>query len=333
MKIVISKPWGFAAPKIMQGFADAFLEMGHDVHIMKAQDFFMVKKAQEEIRKIVEFRPDFVLGYGFSAVIRIENSHFFAAMKIPTVHYFADDPFHPGTKPDLQLVADDRLASICVWDRNYIEPLSESGFTNVHYLPLAANTKVFRKLDPDEYEKIEYKCRISFAGNGDIPGRLPYLAKLTDLGLTVFGDESRWLKHAGHTPVFKAYRGFLRSEEELCALYNTAMINLNITVGQGKTSANFRVFSVTASGGFLLTDYKDDLEDLFDIDSEIVCYRTPEELRRKVAYYLSNPVEMKRIAEAGHRRTLKNHTFVHRAAEILDYIGEKLKPVHTMVKL
>jgi len=332
MRIVVSKPWGFAAPKIMQGFVDAFLEMGHDVHIMKAQDFFLLKKAQEEIQKIVAFRPDFVLGYGFSAIIRVKNSHFFAMMKIPTVHYFADDPFHPGTQPDLQLVTNDRLASICVWDRSYVEPLMENGLADVHYLPLAANTRVFRKLDPDEYEKIEYQCRIGFAGNGDIPGRLPYLAELTDLGLTVFGDESRWLKHAGHTPVFKAYRGFLRSEEELCALYNTARINLNITVGQGKTSANFRVFNVTASAGFLLTDYKDDLENLFEIDSEIVCYRTPEELRRKAEYYLSHPAEMTRIADAGHRRTITDHTFVHRAARILDYIREKVKPVHAMAK-
>ena len=97
MRIVVSKPWGFAAPKIMQGFIDAFIEAGHDVHVMNNQDFFMEKQANEEVRKIIDFKPDFALGYGFSAILCIENTHLFSALKVPTVHYFADDPFHSVT--------------------------------------------------------------------------------------------------------------------------------------------------------------------------------------------------------------------------------------------
>jgi len=333
MKIIVSKPWGFAAPKIMQGFADAFLDMGHDVHIMRSQDFFMQKKAKEEIRRIIEFGADFVIGYGFSAVLKVENIHLFALMKIPTVHYFADDPFHLGTEPDLDLIGEDDLSSIWVWDRSYMGRLQLRGFHDVHYMPLAANTKVFRKLNPDEYEKIEYQCNIGFAGNGDIAQRLPFLEKITGLGLTVFGDESRWLRNADNSPVLKSYRGFLRNEDELCGLYNTAKINLNITVGQGKTSANLRVFNVTASGGLLLTDHKDDLKELFNIGREIVCYNSPEDLCEKASYYLSNPDKAERVAEAGRIRTLEDHTYVHRAAKILDYIVTRTGPIHKMAKI
>ncbi len=304
--------------------------MGNDVYIMRSQDFFVQKKADEEVRKIIEFRPDFALGYDFSAVLRVEDTHLFAMMKIPTMHYFADDPFHASTACDLERIARDDLSSIWVWDRSYVQPLRHYGLDDVHYLPLAANTRVFRKLDPDEYEKIEYLCKISFAGNGNIPKRLPYLGKLTDMGLTIFGDESRWRRHAKDTAVLKSYRGFLRNEEELCALYNTARINLNITAGQGKTSANFRVFNITASGGLLLTDYKEDLDDLFEIGKEIVCYRTPEELREKAEYYLSQPAAADRIAGAGHHRTVSQHTFTHRATALLNYATGKKKPIKAM---
>jgi hypothetical protein len=330
MRIVLSKPWGFAAPKIMRGFAEALHETGHDVHMINSQDFFIRKTADEEIRKIIEFRPDVALGYGFSAVLRVEDTHLFAMMKVPTMHYFADDPFHPSTACDLELIARDELSSIWVWDKSYVHRLQCCGLEEVHYLPLAANSRIFRKLDPDKHEKIEYMCKISFAGNGNIPERLPYLEKLTDMGLTIFGDESRWHRHSGDTAVMRSYRGFLRNEEELCALYNTARINLNITAAQGKRSANFRVFNITASGGFLLTDHKEDLEELFEIGEEIVCYRTPEELRDKAEYYLSHPGAADRIARAGHVRTLRQHTFIHRAEALLDYATGKKERIKAM---
>ncbi len=109
-------------------------------------------------------------------------------------------------------------------------------------------------------------------------------------------------------------------------------MNLNVTVDQGKTSANFRIFNVTACGGFLLSDYKKDIEDLFEIDREVVCYRTPDELREKAEYYLAHPDELSEIAEAGYKRTVREHTFAKRAKRILSFIKEKTVPVEGMAE-
>lgn len=330
MRIIISRPWGFAAPKIMRGFTSAFRDMGHDVYVLRPHEIITPKQAQEEFRNIIEFAPDIALGYGFSALVPIESTHLFSWMNVPTIHYFADDPFHPGTRRDIALVARDTLSSIWLWDESYIAPLRDAGIKNVHHLPLAADPKVFRKLDPDDYEKIEYQCYISFAGNGDILTRLPYLEKVADLGLVIFGDRQRWRKHASASPVFSCYRGFLKEDRELCELYNTAKINLNVTAGQGKASANLRVFNIAASAGFLLSDYKDGIASLFEIGTEIACYRTPEELRRMALYYLEHPHERKRMADAAYSRVLRDHTYRHRAAVILDYVREKYRKTLSM---
>ena len=63
-----------------------------------------------------------------------------------------------------------------------------------------------------------------------------------------------------------------------------------------------------ATGGFLITDYMPGLEKLFEIDREIVIYRSPEELREKIAYYLDQPEECREIAHRGRQRVLKDHT-------------------------
>ena len=105
-----------------------------------------------------------------------------------------------------------------------------------------------------------------------------------------------------------------------------------VTAGQGRNSANLRVFNVTASGGFLLTDYKEELEDLFTVGTEVECYRTPREMLEKAEYYISHPNEAKRIAEAGYRRTVENHTFAHRAASLLDYMKQRIEPVYATAK-
>jgi spore maturation protein CgeB len=333
MRIVISKPWGFAAPKIMRGFVEAFRALGHDVLIVETQDLFLARRARAEVERIAAFKPELALGYGFSALLRTGNTHLFAAMRVPTMHYFADDPFHPATIDDLAMVARDEYSWVWVWDRSYVADLQEWGVEKVGHLPLAANTSVFRKLDPDTYERLEYQCNISFAGNGDIEGRLPYLASVVDLGLVVFGDESRWRRHAGNTSVFGTYRGFLKTEEELNALYNTAEVNLNVTVGQGRASANFRVFNITAAGGFLLTDYRPGLEELFEIGGEIECYRTPEELREKAEHYLANPDEARAIAEAGYRRTVRDNSFVQRAESILRHYSDRWRIRESMVSV
>ena len=46
-----------------------------------------------------------------------------------------------------------------------------------------------------------------------------------------------------------AYRGFLKTEQELANVYFNTTVNINITL-QGKSGMNYRVFEVLASRGF-----------------------------------------------------------------------------------
>ena len=50
-------------------------------------------------------------------------------------------------------------------------------------------------------------------------------------------------------------------------------------------------------------------------------YRNTDDLIEKIRYYLAHDAERGQIAEAGYRRTLAEHTYEKRFADILKAIG------------
>ena len=97
-------------------------------------------------------------------------------------------------------------------------------------------------------------------------------------------------------------------------------INHHIDVAENY-AGNMRLFEATGCGALLITDYKDNLNELFEIGKEIVAYRSLEECAALVKYYLANPKEAEEIARAGQARTLRDHTYAKRmeqTAEILE---------------
>ncbi|MGE5316227.1 MAG: glycosyltransferase [Acidobacteriota bacterium] len=84
----------------------------------------------------------------------------------------------------------------------------------------------------------------------------------------------------------------------------------------GEYAANIRMFEVTGVGACLLTDWKKNIGEFFEPDTEIVTYRTAEECVEKVKWLLAHPAECAAIAHAGQERTLRDHTFHNRALEL-----------------
>lgn len=103
-------------------------------------------------------------------------------------------------------------------------------------------------------------------------------------------------------------------------------VNLNIHAKAAGTGAgNMRMFEVTGIGSCLVTDYREENQLLFNEDSEIVVYKTPDEMSGKVKYLFDHPDEMRRIAENGQKRTLRDYNYRKKAAAIDSYIQKKLR--------
>ena len=112
------------------------------------------------------------------------------------------------------------------------------------------------------------------------------------------------------------HAGPLNYYADLPGFYRGTKINFNTTSMQMKSALNQRVFDVPASGGFLLTDRRDQLEDAFEVGTEVVCYDSPKEIGDLVRHYLARPDAREKIAARARRRIEREHSYAHRLAAI-----------------
>jgi len=92
----------------------------------------------------------------------------------------------------------------------------------------------------------------------------------------------------------------------------------------GKCAGNLRLFESTGVGTCLITDWKENMGDLFDLDDEVVTYKTQEECVDKIKWLVNNPIEMNKIAVAGQKRTLADHTVEKRVVKVNEILSSNL---------
>jgi len=135
---------------------------------------------------------------------------------------------------------------------------------------------------------------------------------LKPFDISVYG-ENFWKRVVGD----EFYKGRINYySSEIANLYRSSKININISKYQLKTTVNQRVFDCPLCDGFLITDYKDDIEEYFDIDESIVVFHNPEDLKNKVAFYLDNEKMARKVVEKGKENILSRHTYSHRLDEM-----------------
>jgi len=92
--------------------------------------------------------------------------------------------------------------------------------------------------------------------------------------------------------------------------------HINVTQVMG---GNMRMYEATGMGSCLLTDWMPRVHELYEPDTEIVTYKSPEEAVEKYNYLITHEEERKKIAKAGQERTLKDYSF-QKCVEKLNHI-------------
>ena len=100
----------------------------------------------------------------------------------------------------------------------------------------------------------------------------------------------------------------------LSPFFCSSIINLNLT--PWPRSCHHRVFQISASGAFVLSDWKDDAVKLYEPDSEVIYFKDMSEVPELIKYYLGANEERFKIARAGRKRFLSEHTVNHRMYEL-----------------
>ena len=91
----------------------------------------------------------------------------------------------------------------------------------------------------------------------------------------------------------------------------------------GNEVGNMRLFEATGVGTCLLTDTGNNMSDLFEEDKEVVIYHTINEAVEKVKYLIDHEDVRREIANAGQKRTLKDHSIFSRC-QLIDEVIQKM---------
>lgn len=230
-----------------------------------------------------------------------------AAPRAPLVAWICD---HLHTWPEALVPG---LDGVCYFD-SATRPLLETAHSGQHqqvrlvHLPLAVNPSRFQT------PNIPFSRRHSglvFAGNNS-RARKQQLAAYRAVG-------GRIEAYGPHANVgWRFWRRRRLDAAFLARLYAGHFAVLNLLQPPNTINGlNLRAFEVPAAGGLATYPLVPDLSAAFIPGEEIVAYKDFADLKNQIDALLAAPHRAAAIAAAGHARVLREHTFAHRAARIL----------------
>ncbi|THB75070.1 MAG: hypothetical protein D6B28_00945 [Gammaproteobacteria bacterium] len=260
-----------------------------------------------------KYKPDFLLIVK-GVQIYPETIKLISSMGVTTVGYWIDDPLD-HERSMVNAPSYDIYLTNC---SKTLGSYKEQGLTNVHHLPSAVNTAHFSRT------KVRKRYDISFLGTHSAY-REEMLSQLEVNGLHIFGPGwqknssiSQWHKNDNIDSV-QLHPGAFGRHTNL--VFNQSKVNLNIHNWFGKGHAmNLRLYEVPAAGGFLLTDWVEEIDKYFEQDKHVVCFKSVEEMNEKAKFYVNNDQARNTIADAGYEHVLKHHSYDARIRDLINII-------------
>lgn len=135
--------------------------------------------------------------------------------------------------------------------------------------------------------------------------------------MKVFGPHTEGLP--ADSPIRKCYAGQAWGREMYQVLRDSKIV-FNHHGNVPAYANNYRLYEATGVGALLVTDWKENLREMFEPDREVVAYRTTEDCVEQIDRYLRDAGAREEMARRGQERTLREHTFANRMQELVGII-------------
>lgn len=213
---------------------------------------------------------------------------------------------------------------------------------NSYYLPAAYNSNYEWGVEFKRWEKIIYTPDLFFVGS-EVPGRLEFLRELASfisgkIDFKLFGVFPT-IESGGAPELEPFFVPITISKHEVMRYYRGAKIVLNhFRKNESKRILNNRrtgeyeiqevvsfslsprIYEVFAAGGFLLSDYRAEIDELFpNEDKGLATFENAKDCAEKIIYYLENAEKREKIAQKGHEK-IKGNSYVDRVEKMLRII-------------
>lgn len=271
------------------------------------------------LRRVEIFKPDVVFFSLFKDEFKAKTIEQIGEKTI-TLNWFADDA---NRFDDLVTVWAPRFSWVISVTPDLISRYWQIGQKNVIQSQFGANPRIYTKGGGRQ------KKQVGFVGQAH-SNRRRLLWELEKAGIPLCVAGKGW------------ERGVVGIEELVKVIHESA-VNINLSgssfgyqwkrflprwlqtptvwpAGE-RTIVNGRLFEVPMCGGFLLTGPAMHLEDYFVPGKELVVFHSAEEMIELARFYLSHDTERKKIAAAGYRRAVMEHTYTKRFRTIFKQMG------------
>lgn len=108
---------------------------------------------------------------------------------------------------------------------------------------------------------------------------------------------------------------------EMPKVFACSKVNLNPSLRIIQSGIPLRAFDIMGAGGFLLSNYQEELLELFENEKEMAVYESHEDALSKIDFYSRYENIREKIAENGRRKTLEEHSLQDRMAKIIATAG------------
>lgn len=105
--------------------------------------------------------------------------------------------------------------------------------------------------------------------------------------------------------------------DKMPRVFRRSKVNLNITLRSILSGVPLRVLDVLAAGGFLITNYQEEISEYFTDGEDLAIAYTPEDMIEKTGYYLEHEEERKWIAINGQRKVFEKFSYTKLLPKII----------------
>ncbi len=294
-------------------FLPAFSALGHDTELFDSfdrsgyPDFADLNRRL--LDRVIAFKPDFVFCVLMNYEIWSETLDIIREKSPAIVVNWGTDDSWKYNQVSRFLIP--HLDFHITTDKNAAVRAADAGFGNVVLSQWAASREQLREPLPSS------QCvhDVSFVGN-------------------LYGDRRAWIEGLRARGIKVATFGHgsdggVVAASDIPEIYRKSRISLNFSDSglhltgvllRRSRQIKARVFEVPGAGGALLTQTVDGLSDYFRPGDEIDTFDRLDDLAAKITAYLSDPAARDRMATAGHRRVVAEHTYDRRFRNLLDHV-------------
>ncbi len=197
-------------------------------------------------------------------------------------------------------------------DSAFIDVIKDYKLTSpASYLPLAVNPKMFHPMDIKPLNTLTYVANHT-TGRGEIVSAIKR-------PITLYGKGWSKLKNSPHK--INAYRlPYSKLPEVYASCRAVLNVKNEINVVNGLNQRSFEPYGCMTP---VLSDAMGDMEKCFEVGKEVLVYNSIDELNELHDRLTSDASFANAIGQAGYKRVIAEHTYMHRAESILKQIGLK----------